>query len=144
MPEDQAIDRQPGDQHGADGESGRADHAEKAQGLLREAHQEEHREDIQHPVYIVAQRIAAVVTVARRLLKIDLDHAETQSVGQHRQEAVLISIERDLFQDAPLHRARATAQIVEPLARDRGNDPMEGVPAHPLESPSGARPATAD
>ena len=65
--EQQPSHRQIGDQHGADAEGRGAEHAEEAQRLLREAHQEEDAEQVEHVVRVFARPIDARVAVLRRL-----------------------------------------------------------------------------
>ena len=80
----------------------------------------------------------------RRLAHVDLGDAEALPVGEYRQEAVLVPVERDLFQHAALHGAGVAPQVAEAQARHAAHDAVEGAAPQALEEPSCARRAVAD
>ena len=101
----------------ADDEHRHADHPEEAQGLLRESHEEENGEDVEQSARVLARLVDALEAVLRRLPDVDLADSESLPVREHGEEAVLVAVELDLLQDAPVEGARAAAEIVESHAR---------------------------
>jgi hypothetical protein len=121
----------------------RSHHAEESQWLLREAHQEEHSEDIEYPVGVLAHRVTAVVTVEWRLRQVDLDDAEALPVREHREKPMLVAIKRDFLEHAPLHGTNAAAEVVETLATS-GNQTVKRITAHHLEAATDSWPTAPD
>src|SRR5690606_36656659 len=126
------------------GERRAADHAEEAQRLLREERQEEHREEIEQAMHVLAQPITAAEVVLRRLRDLHFPHGEALLSGEHRQEPMLIAVDRELLRDTSSHDADAAAEVVERLPCDRAKQPVEGAPAQRLEATSAPRPAVRD
>ena len=61
-------------------------------------------------------------------------------VGEHRQQAVLVTVERQFLQNDPLHRARATSEVVQAHSREASNETMEHRASHTLQAAAFSRP----
>src|SRR6185437_3322433 len=144
MAEDEAVDRKPGDEQRAHEERRHPHHSEESQRLLREAHEEEHRADIEHPADVLPQPIATLQAIERRLPQLDLSHFEADTARQHRQEAMLVAVDIDLVEHPALHRPRAAAEVVEALAGDPCQEAMEEIPPKLLEAAARPWPAPPD
>src|ERR1700676_1179703 len=107
----QPLGRHDQHQNQADRKRRHAHHAEKAQRLFGEAHQEEHREDVENTVCVFARTVAALKMVLGRLTKVDLTHSKALAIGQQGEKPVLIAIQSDLFEHAPTHHACAATEI---------------------------------
>jgi len=90
--EQEAIHSQVGDQHGADAERRGAQHAEEAQRLLRETHQEKDAEQVEQVMHVFARPVNAAVAILRRLPHRRLADAEAEPHREDRQEAMLIAV----------------------------------------------------
>ena len=93
---------------------------------------------------VFAQPVASFKTIPGRLADVRLDHAEPLPMGQHGEKAVLIPIEVDLLDHAPLHGARPAAQIAQPEAGHRAYRPMKHRPTQRFEPAAAPRPTTSD
>jgi len=144
LAEQQPIRTQVRDQHRADAERRSAEHAEEAQRLLGEAHQEENAEQIQQVMHVLARPVDPRVAILRRLPHRHLADAETEAHREDRQEAVLIAVQIDFFQHLAPHRARAATQVAQSRAGDPVDESMEGRAAEAVERIAEARRAIAD
>src|SRR3569833_2017350 len=143
MQEHQAVDGEPGDEYGADDESRGAHHSEEPQRLLREAHEEEDRENVENPVGVLAHRVTAVVAVVRRLRNIDFDAAEALPPCEHREKSMLVPVQGNFLEHAPLHGANAAAEVIEMLSS--GSDQLvEDITPQHLEAASAPWPPAPD
>ena len=113
LAEQHPVHSQVSDQHRADTEGRRAEHAEETQRLLREAHQEEDAEQIQQVMHVFARAVDAPMAVLRRLPHRDLADAEAEAHRQDRHEAMLIAVQIDFCQHLAPHRADAAAEIAQ-------------------------------
>src|SRR5690606_9370356 len=120
------------------------EHAEEAKRLLRESREEEHGEEIEQTVHVLAETITAAELVLSRLRNLDLAHGEALLGREHRQEPVLVAVDRDLLRDAPPHDANVAAEVVEGLPRDRAQQAVKSAPAKRLETGAAPRPAVRD
>src|SRR6185437_12713039 len=130
MAEDEAVDRKPGDEQRAHEERRHPHHSEESQRLLREAHEEEHRADIEHSADVLPQPIATLQAIERRLPQLDLSHFEANTARQHRQEAMLVAVEIDLVEHPALHRPPARGQR-HPTARSAPPSARTSLPISP-------------
>src|SRR5262245_2384598 len=134
MAQEEAVEYEPCRDERAQPEGNRADHAEEAQRPLRETHEEEHAEDVESATNVIARRGVAVEAVARRLPHVDFDHTKALTIRQHGQEAMLIAVQRDLFQHAPVECPRAAAKVAIVLAGYLPENAVENLPPHSFEA----------
>ena len=80
----------------------------------------------------------------RRLPHVDLADAEALAVREHRQEAMLVAVQRDLLEHAASHGARAAAEVAIALPGDACDERRGTRCAAPVRAAAGARPAMAD
>jgi len=144
LAEQHAIHSQVRDQHRADAERHGAEHAEEAQRLLGEAHQEEDAEQVEQVMHVLARPVDAPVAILRRLPHRHLADAETEPQREDRQEAMLVAVEIDFFEHLPPHRARAAAEIAQPRAGHPVDEAMESRASHASERIAVPRRAIAD
>src|SRR6201999_2251893 len=97
----------------------------------------------ENAVHVLTRRVAAVVTVERRLRHVDFHDTEALTARPHREEAVFGAIERNLFQHPAFHGLCATTQVLELLATG-GDELVKHVPSHDLETAADARRAPPD
>ena len=116
----------------------------KRKRFLREPHEEEHREDVEHPMRVFLGPVDAGVVILRRLPDVDFLDAESLAIGEHRQETVLVAVQRDFFQHLALHGARVAAEIAQPQPRDARYEAVKSAAAQLPEPPACARPAVRD
>jgi len=144
LAEQQAIHSEVRDQHRTDCESRRTEHAEEAQGLLGEAHQEKDAEEIQQVMHVFARPVDARVAVLRGLPHWHLADAEAEPHREYRQEAMLLAVQVELFEHLASHRARAATEIAQPCASHPVDEAMESRTPHPIERIAISRRAIAD
>jgi len=144
LAEQQPIQTEIRDQHRADAERRSTEHAEEAQRLLGEAHQEEDAEQIEQVMHVLARPIDAAVAVLRRLPHRHLVDAEAEPHREDRQEAMLIAVQIDLFQHLAMHRAYAATEIAQARAGDEVDETVECRAPHAVERVAIARPPIAD